>query len=115
MNSWCSENSTEKASDPVGIFLQAVPTDQQRTVWRATLAGWCEGMGLGSGVSVEDVHAGLSEYLASVAEPTYAVAHVRAFVTRAHRTRTQPAAARRPESLAEYFASPTKHDPPEAA
>lgn len=64
------------------LFLSRIQNDTQRTGWVAMLNGWAEGMGApgGKAFTVEQIDAGLAEYLANEAEPTFTARHVVRYV-----------------------------------
>lgn len=102
-------NSTPRnlSSSARELFLSEIPGPQQ-TGWRATLAGWAEGMGTpgGKAYTPEQVDAGLLEYLANEGERTYSPRHVIRYVEQAaNRPANEPATrTRRPYGDTGYIA-----------
>lgn len=75
---------------PVQRFLAALP-DGKRTAWVASIANWTKGLGFPGGRAAhpDDIDVGLTEYLSDHDDPTFSPVHVKAYVVKAEKSRTQ--------------------------
>lgn len=78
---------------PVQRFLAALPDDQQRRGWQASIDGWFNGLGFSGGRAAhpDDVDVGLTEYLADQTDRSFRPTHVRAYVLKAEKRRLDAA------------------------